>query len=80
MQMMTTQEFYRSLEEVLEADDGTITGIESLADLDGWDSLAILGFLAMADSKLGLTIPAQAIAGCASVQDLKKLLGNQIRD
>lgn len=77
---MTTQEVYRSLEEIIEAEPGSLTGPESLSDLNGWDSLAVLGFIAMADSKLALSIPAKAITGCKTVKELVGLLGDKVGD
>jgi acyl carrier protein len=77
---MTTEQFYRNLEEILEVDSGSITGAEQLNGLNGWDSLAILGFIAFADSKLGIAIPVKDLVECTTVQDLRRLLGEKIAD
>ena len=77
---MTTEQFYRSLEEIIEADSGTVTGAEHLKDLKGWDSMAVLGFILMADSKLRTAVAAKNIVACITVEDLRLLLGEKIVD
>jgi acyl carrier protein len=63
-------EFYSKIDELLETDPGAIKGGDLLADLDMWDSLAVLSFIAMADKNYGVNIPAKRIAQCRSVDDL----------
>lgn len=75
---MTRQEFLTELEEVIEADTGSITGDEALADLAGWDSLAVMTFIAMVDEKFDVTVPANKIAASKNVGDLIALLGDKI--
>ena len=70
---MTRAEFYSELEELLEIKPGTIQGKETLRDLPGWDSMAVLSIIAMADEKLGEVIRASALAECKTVLDLTNL-------
>jgi len=65
---------------MLELEPGTIKGNESLLDLNGWDALALLSFIAMADSKLGLVIKAAALVNCKTVSDLIKACEGRARD
>jgi acyl carrier protein len=67
---MNKTEFCRNLDELLELEAGTIKGSDVLAGLEGWDSLAVISFIAMADEKYGVSIPARRIAECHSVDDL----------
>jgi acyl carrier protein len=67
-------EFYRNLEEVLYLQPGTLKGGEALADLDVWDSVDIMGFIAMADEKYGVIIPEKRIPKSATVEDLAGLI------
>ena len=67
---MNKTEFYQNLDELLEFDPGTIKGSELLADLEAWDSMTVLSFIAMADEKYGVNIRANRIAECKSVDDL----------
>jgi len=76
--MMTKQEFFKELEEVLEVDAGSITGDELLKDLPEWDSLAVLSFIAMVNEKLDVNLSADRLAKAKNVGDLILLLGNKI--
>jgi hypothetical protein len=76
---MKIAEFYREIEAILELPMCTINGKESLAELQNWDSLAIIAFIAMADSKLNAPVSAEQLASCKSVADLAGLFPNQIQ-
>jgi acyl carrier protein len=72
-------EFYRNLEEVLDLTPGTLKAGEPLARLESWDSIGVLGFLAMADETYRAVIPPKRIPECKTVDDLAALvrqLGN----
>ena len=45
-----------------------------LKDFDGWDSLAILSVLAMADAKYGVSIKAEEIRSVVTAEDLARLV------
>jgi acyl carrier protein len=75
---MTKAEFYSELEALLEIESGTIQGTETLRDLPGWDSMAVLSLIAMADEKLGEVIPASALAACKTVLDIANLFPGKI--
>ena len=53
---MDKPEFYQRLAEILDVEDVQPENV--LKDFDGWDSLAILSVLAMADAKYGVSIKA----------------------
>ena len=75
---MTKHEFLANLEDVLEADAGTIKSDNALMDLAGWDSLAIMAFIAMVDEKFGTILSPKKITAAETVQDLITLLGDKI--
>jgi acyl carrier protein len=75
---MTKKEFYAELESMLEIEAGTIQGNESLSDLSGWDSMAVLSFIALADGTLGEAVSPSAIAACKTVNDLIDLFPGKI--
>jgi acyl carrier protein len=75
---MTKQEFLNELDELVEADPGTLTGTETLRDLEGWNSLTVMGFIALIDEKFGTSVPANRIAEAKTVNDLIDLLGNRV--
>jgi acyl carrier protein len=72
---MTKKEFLNHLEEIIEADPDTLSGNEELKELKKWDSLAIVGFIAMVDEKFGITLAGKTIQACKSVEDLMSLVG-----
>ena len=64
--------FCRNLEEVLDLAPGTLKGNETLSDW--WDSIAMMGYLAMADNKYGVIIPAKRVPKVPTVDDLGALI------
>jgi acyl carrier protein len=74
---MNKREFLSLLEEVIEADPGTIKGTETLEEL-AWDSLSVLGFIAAMDEQFGLDISPKELSKCKTVSDLMALLGDRV--
>jgi acyl carrier protein len=66
------------MDELLELPAGSLTGSEKIRSLERWDSLALVGFIALSDEKLGETAPPARIAQCETVADLIGLFGNRI--
>lgn len=77
---MTKREFLRELESQLEVPDGTLDGDRRLADVAGWDSMAALLFIALADSRLGVLISGDQIAKSKTLNDLMMLLGDRVSE
>ena len=77
---MTKNEFLNMLEEIVEADPDTVASEQSLDDLEGWDSLAIVSFIAMVDNNFGLILSPSKIEKCETVTDLILLLDNKITE
>ena len=75
---MKKEKFLVLVEEIIEADKDTLSGNEFINDIDGWDSLAVVSFIAMVDENFGVTLPAQKISDAKTVQDLIDLLGDKI--
>ncbi len=72
---MGNSEFLAQLDELLELPAGTLKGPELLGSLEGWDSLAVLSFIAMVDEHFGQPVSPKAIVACKTVDDLGKLAG-----
>ena len=75
---MTSAEFLNLIEEILELDEGILDGSELINDLDGWDSLAVVSFIAEVDSKLDLTLNPNQISNANSIADLKALVADKL--
>lgn len=71
---LDTAGFYKKLDEILDIPAGTVRGGESLSMFEGWDSMAMLGFIALADENYGVAIPAKRIPACRTVDDLAGLI------
>jgi acyl carrier protein len=74
---MGSNEFLDGLAEVLEQDPASLTGEALLADLN-WDSLAFVSFIAMVDTRFGVTVPPRDLVQCRTVADLAALVGSLV--
>jgi len=71
---MTRPDALRLLEETLELRN-SLTGEEKLTELEGWDSLSTMAFIAMADRVFGVPLPGNRVVACQTVDELIGLLG-----
>ncbi|HWQ52530.1 MAG TPA: hypothetical protein VN442_02520 [Bryobacteraceae bacterium] len=70
---MTHDEFLLELDDILELAPGTLRGPEKLEELGHWNSMAMMGFIALADSNNGARISPRQIPNCSTVADLLEL-------
>lgn len=75
VESVTKSEFLLRLDEMLELEPGTLKGTELLTELPRWDSLAIIGYIALLDEHFGVSVPASKINGCRSLEELLALVG-----
>jgi acyl carrier protein len=75
---MEKSEFLLLLDELLELEPGRLTGSETLDSLEGWNSLAVISFMALVDEHLNISLEPQQIAGCLTIADLVGLLSGRI--
>jgi acyl carrier protein len=71
-------EFLLLLDEIFEEQPGTLTGREELKDLELWDSLTIVVFIALIDEHFDLILSAEKIYNCQTINDLISLAGSHI--
>jgi len=71
---MNTRDFYLKLDELLDLPPGTLRGGEALEDLEDWDSVAVISFIAMADTEYSVVLPPKEIAACKTVDDLAEMI------
>ena len=76
---MTKTDFHALIDKIVEARPGTIQGNEKLAELSGWDSLAVVAFISGFDKAFGSPPPADALMECKTVADLAALAGDRIQ-
>ena len=75
---MTKKDFFLLIDELLENDPGTIQGDEVLVQLPKWDSLAVIGFIALLDQHFSASIPAARILNCKTAADLADLVADKL--
>lgn len=71
---MQRAEFLKALQQDLAVEEA-LTGNESLEAIS-WDSMSSLSFVALADSKLGIHVSGDQLAGCRTVNDLLKVVAS----
>jgi acyl carrier protein len=70
---MTKSQFLNEIDAIIEADPGTTAMDDQLESLTGWDSMAIISFIAMVDEKLACTLNIDQLVSCKTVGDLASL-------
>lgn len=74
---MSKKDFLLLLDELLETEPGTLTGVEMLETLS-WDSLAVVGLIALVDEQFDIALSPAKIGKCEAVNDLIALLGDKV--
>ena len=75
---MTKKQFFLLLDELLENEPGTFKGDEVLADQPKWDSLAVIGFIALLDQHFTVSVSGVKILECKTVSDLAGLVADKL--
>jgi acyl carrier protein len=75
---MTRTEFLNLLDEIIEAPKGTVKGTEKLKDIEGWDSLAIVSYIAVVNEHFGVTLSASQLKQAGSIEDLIGVLPQKL--
>lgn len=75
---MTRAEFHAAIAEMLDCEPSEVHGDSVLKELPNWDSLAVLSFVALADSKFGTIVAGDDLVRCRTVDDLAALLPGAI--
>jgi len=70
---MTREEFLMEMDDILELPGGSLKGTEKLEELEQWNSTALLGYIALADTNNGTRISPRQIVNCATIGDLLTL-------
>jgi acyl carrier protein len=75
---MKKSEFLILLDEIVEAPPGTLRGDEILADVEGWDSLALVSFIAVVNQHFGVTPSAEKLQKCKTLPELIGLVSGHL--
>jgi len=71
---MTQQEKISLMEEIMDLDEGTLTLDSVLDEIDEWDSVAILSFMAAMDEHFGKIVKGSEIKSFVTVKDAIALM------
>ncbi len=67
---MEIAEFITEMESLMELDAGTLQQDVHLNTLSAWDSLAVIGYIALVDELLQLSVSPKDIAKAETIKDL----------
>ncbi|MBR6209613.1 MAG: acyl carrier protein [Clostridiales bacterium] len=71
---MSTEEKIAKIEEIMELDAGELSIDSRLVDLDEWDSISILSFVAMVGDEFGREISTEETKSIVTVGDAIKFM------
>lgn len=71
---MTDQEKLAALEDLLDVPEGSLNPTTSLSTLVEWDSISVIGYLALLDEKFSKTATGDDVRGFTSVQDAMDMM------
>jgi acyl carrier protein len=72
---ISQQQFLDHLAEMVELPAGSLNGSEKLADLEGWDSMAMMNLIAYADQHFQKAISPRQFTTCETTADLGRVVG-----
>ena len=75
---MPSRDFLAEIEQIVEVPSGTLAMDSPLDSLDGWDSMAMLDFIAMADARLDATVSVALLSKCKTIADLAGLFPGKV--
>ena len=70
---MTKDDFLERMADILDVED-EITLDTNLSELDEWDSLSIVSYVAMANAACGKKVDVKSVREAVTIQDLYDLL------
>jgi acyl carrier protein len=75
---MNKETFLHKLDEVMSLPTGTIQGDESLGAIKGWDSVALMSFIALLDEELEIRVTGKQVMQCQTISELVTLAGDKV--
>lgn len=75
---MSKENLLLLLDELFEEVPGTLTGNEFLKNMEMWDSLTALGYIAMVDEKFHVVVSGDDIEKCVTTNDLVTLISQHV--
>lgn len=76
---MTKAKFYRHLEQSVDAPEGTLRDDLALKQLTGWDSMAVVEFIAFVDEQFSMPLEYESIMAAKTAGDLAALVSGHLQ-
>ena len=76
--MPNKRQVLAELEVLFELVPGALTGDEALAGIPQWDSLGMIGTIAMLDGKFATRVTFERLTACRTPTDICALLGDKL--
>ena len=73
---MNRAEFYQHIEGLVEAPQGSVTGSQKLEELENWDSVTLVSFLALVDEQYQKKLSPRAVGSGETIDDLATVVEN----
>lgn len=70
---MHMEKFLTEMAELVEVEAGSLNPEDKLEDLENWNSMAMMGYIALADTASGKKLSPRQIRECETLADLAKL-------
>ena len=71
---MTKEQKIKRIEEILDLEEGTLTEETVVRDLEDWDSVAVISFIALLDDEFNKIVKGTVIREQKTVADLMTLM------
>lgn len=71
---MENKEKLELLEDVMDLELGSLVEDVCLSDIDEWDSVSVLSFIAMVDEEFDKVITGKEVKSCMTVADLMAIM------
>ncbi|MEO0531383.1 MAG: acyl carrier protein [Planctomycetota bacterium] len=71
---MSKDEFRREFASQLQVDESALSSETALADVEGWDSMTAMEYIALADELCSVQVTGAQLAECETVGDLLAVL------
>jgi len=72
--------FFELVEKELELSEGALSSNTTLKNLEEWDSLAIMTFVTLLDSKFKININTDQLSKCKKPTDLYLFVKNKVKN
>jgi len=71
-------EFIEELEIILDLEEGALEAQPEYGGSEAWDSISMLGIIALLDGELGVSVNVAELRACKEIEDLFAIIGDKL--